>query len=214
VSYDGLVSTIPLNTLTTLLDPAPPTEIQDLARRLRYRGILLVNLCVSKPNVIGPFWIYFTKRFFNRISEYKQFSPDLVPEGKTGICCEVGANPGDQLWTAPDREIVDRCVVDLADLDLVRPDQVEAFQIIREQHAYPIYDVGYRARVNRLVEWMEQDAKVVTAGRQGRFLYINQDAAIKSGYEAGAAMAHLLETGEVARRAVWEELAGRRKVVV
>jgi protoporphyrinogen oxidase len=213
VAFDTLVSTIPLNGLVPLLRPHPPAEIRELAAGLRYRGILLVNLCVDKPTVIDPFWIYFTDRFFNRISEYKHFDPDLVPEGKTGICLEVGCDPGDELWGAEDAEIVKRCLPDLVELGLLSEDQIEDYMIIRERHAYPIYTVGYKQRINRLIGWLEGDAKIMTAGRQGRFLYINQDAAIKSGLEAGEAAVRLMETGTVEPTDVWSDDRPRRQIV-
>lgn len=210
--YDGLVSTIPLDALVRLLEPAPPPEVAALASSIRHRGILLVNLCVAKPRVIDCFWTYFTDRFFNRISEYKHFSEDLVPEGKTGICCEVGCNESALLWNTDDAEIVRRCVDDLEQLGLVARHEVEDYLVIREPNAYPIYDVGYKDRVGRLVEWLEGTAGVMTAGRQGRFLYINQDAAIKSGREAGEATEMWLSTG-VAETAPLEDTRPRRKIL-
>lgn len=211
--YDALVSTIPLDVLTELMEPAPPARIRQLAQSLRYRGIILANLCVDKEEVIPCYWIYYTDRLFNRISEYRHFSPDLVPEGQTGICLELGCNESEELWNADDGEIVRRCLPDLEELDLVSRDEILGHQVIREPNAYPIYDVGYRERINELVEWLEGRAHIMTAGRQGRFLYINQDAAIKSGYEAGAAATELVETGQAPTRRVWDDRP-RRKVVV
>lgn len=212
IPYDGMISTIPLDVLGGLLDPAPPDDVAELAAALRHRAILLVNLCVRKPQVIGPFWIYYTDRFFNRISEYRHFSPDLAPAGKTGICLEVGCNRNDALWCASDDEIVKLCLPDLQNLGLLEPDDIEAHLVIREANAYPIYDVGYKARINRLVSWIEHDARIMTAGRQGRFLYINQDAAIVNGLDAARALCTLHETGRVVEREVWDSRP-RRKIV-
>jgi len=211
--YDGIISTIPMEALVSSLFPAPPPEIRALAVRLRYRAILLVNLCVNRAQVIGPFWIYYTTQFFNRVSEYRHFSPDLAPTGKTGICCEVGCDVGDDLWKADDAEIVRRCVGDLEDLGLLRAEEVENHLVIREASAYPLYDVGYRDRVNGLVRWLEHEAHVMTAGRQGRFLYVNQDAAIISGREAAEAVDRLVATGVIEDRAVWKSREARRKIV-
>lgn len=211
--YEGLVSTIPLDRLIPLIEPAPPAEIRALAEGLRYRGIILVNLCVNRPKVIDSFWIYFTDRFFNRISEYKHFSPDLVPEGKTGICCEVGSHAGDELWNLTDEEIVQRCADDLVQLELLSQDEIEDFAIVRVANAYPIYDVGYEERVGKLLDWLKDEAGITTAGRQGRFLYINQDAAIRSGREAGRDVVELLRTGTARRESKHVSSRPRRKIV-
>jgi protoporphyrinogen oxidase len=211
--FDRVVSTIPIDALLPRLLPPPPPEIAQLATGLRYRGIILVNLCVNRPQVISPHWIYFTDRLFNRISEYRHFSQELAPPGKTGICLELGGNANDALWNAPDDEIVRHCVLELVELDLLRLGDVEGALVIREPNAYPLYDVGYRARIDRLITWLEESAGIVTAGRQGRFLYCNQDAAIKSGFEAGAAAARLLETGSLGDRPLQEDVRPRRKIV-
>jgi protoporphyrinogen oxidase len=212
-SFDYLLNTIPMDSLMKLVAPQPPREIMELAVRLRYRAVLLLCLCVRKPNVIGPFWIYFTDRFFNRISEFKHFSPDLVPDGKTGICLEVGCNEGDELWRMPDRELVRRALPDLLDLALVSEDEIDDCVVIREANAYPIYDVGYQARVTRLIEWIEGTGVIATAGRQGRFLYVNQDAAIKSGFEAGEALVRRHAEGMMLPRVAVAGEGPRRSII-
>lgn len=213
IAYDGMVSTIPLDDLVPLIEPSPPPEIRLLASGLRYRAIQLVNVSLNKPEVIGPFWVYFTDRFFNRISEYRHFSQDLAPEGKTGICFEVACHVGDPLWNAEDIDIVRWCMQDLEELGLARLDEVDDYHVIREPNAYPIYEVGYKGRLRRLIGWVEGTASIMTAGRQGRFLYCNQDAAIISGREAAQASLEVLETGRVPSRLVAEKKRPRRKVV-
>jgi protoporphyrinogen oxidase len=211
--FDYILNTIPLNTLVNLLYPSPPAEIASLAWGLRYRAVLLVCLCIRKPKVIDPFWIYYTDRFFNRISEYKHFSPELVPEGKTGICLEVGCQKGDDLWNASDAEVVAGAMPDLKDLGLVSEEEIEEFVVIREANAYPIYDVGYKRRLERLIDWIENTGLIMTAGRQGRFLYINQDAAIKSGFEAAQAIVGL-HAGEDASLRLASAGDGPRRMVL
>ena len=203
--YDGIISTIPLDELVPLLAPLPPAEIRLLASGLRYRAILLVNISVRKPQVIGPFWVYFTNRFFNRISEYRHFSSELAPTDQTGICLEVACHVGDPLWNAEDEELVGRCVKELSELGLVSLDEVEDYHVIREPNAYPIYEVGYRGRLNRLLGWVEGTGRILTGGRQGQFLYMNQDAALSSGRGAARAAMELWKTGRVPAR----EFSGR-----
>jgi protoporphyrinogen oxidase len=195
VRFDALLNTIPLDHVVPLVAPRPPADVAASAAALRYRAILLVCLGVCRPRVIGPFWIYYTDRFFNRLSEIRHFSPDLAPEGKTGVCLEIGCDAGDAVWNAPDGEIVERVVAELVDLELVARSDVERTAVIREAHAYPIYDLGFRERVARIVSWLEAQGPIATAGRQGRFLYINQDAAIKSGFEAARSLTTRLAGG-------------------
>ncbi|MBI2822264.1 MAG: FAD-dependent oxidoreductase [Acidobacteria bacterium] len=191
IPFDYILSTIPLNSLVSLMYPPPPLDVIRAASSLRNRAVLLICLCVNKPNVIKPLWIYYTNCFFNRISEIKHFSSAIVPAGKTGLCVEVGCQEGDDLWNSDDKVVVDRAVADLKTLGLLDTGDIEDFLIVREPHAYPVYSVGYKERVARIVNWIEGTGLMMTAGRQGRFLYINQDAAIRSGYEAAAGILQL-----------------------
>jgi protoporphyrinogen oxidase len=107
---------------------------------------------------------------------------------------------------------------DLEKLSLVRRDEIEDFVVIREKNAYPIYDVGYKRRIGEIVDWLESTRRIATAGRQGRFLYCNQDAAIKSGFEAGEAIVqwHAAGAGESTAAQPRVALAGqgpRRQIV-
>ena len=182
--YDSLVSTIPIGSLLELVTPAPPRAVLACAGRLRYRAVLLVCLCVNKPSVIGPYWIYFTTRLFNRVSEYNKFSPEVVPAGKTGLCLEIGCDPGDALYRQDDAELSSRAIGELEGLGLLKAGDVEDYCVIREPFAYPVYHVGYREDLRVLSNYVGSLDGVVTAGRQGAFRYINQDQALASGREA------------------------------
>jgi protoporphyrinogen oxidase len=182
--YDSLISTIPLGSLLQVVTPGPPRGVLARAGRLRYRAVLLVCLCVNRPSVIGPYWIYFTTRLFNRVSEYNKFSPDVVPAGRTGLCLGIGCDPGDALYCADDAELYRRAITELEQLGLLRAGDVEDSCIIREPFAYPVYHVGYRDDLRALNEYLNTLDGVVTAGRQGAFRYINQDQALGSGREA------------------------------
>jgi protoporphyrinogen oxidase len=183
-SYDHLVSTSPCGSLLDLFSPAPPADVLDRAARLRYRAVLLVCLCVNRPSVIGPYWIYFTTRLFNRLSEYNKFSPEVVPAGKTGLCLEIGCDRGDVVYTAADADIVRRVVNELEDLKLLAQGDVDDSCVIREPFAYPVYHIGYREDLRAIAEYLQSLDGVEAAGRQGAFQYINQDQALKSGREA------------------------------
>jgi protoporphyrinogen oxidase len=184
VAYDELLSTIPLKSFLNLLSPSPPHRILSLVDKLKHRALLLICLCVNRESVIGPFWIYFTSQLFNRLSEFNKFSADVVPSGKTGLCLEIGCNLGDELYSADDAAICRRVVGELEELDLLTAEDVEAHHVIREPFAYPIYHVDYRRDVQELMDWISSRGGLHTAGRQGAFLYINQDQALDCGREA------------------------------
>ena len=179
--YDTLVSTIPLDALVHALGHEAPPSVQEAASGLAYRALVFVNLCVDRPEVLGPQWIYFTETMFNRVTETTRFSPSNAPPGKSGLTIEVGCTEGDGIWRAADDEIAGMVVRELAGVGLVRKAWIEDVMISRAAHAYPIYDLDYVDKKERILGHLRGIGDIHTCGRQGEFSYFNMDQAILSG---------------------------------
>jgi protoporphyrinogen oxidase len=84
VEFDGnyFISTMPLRELIHALDPLPPAEVVRAARHLRYRDYLTVVLIVNRDIIFPDNWIYIHTPDvkMGRIQNYKNWSPDMVPE--------------------------------------------------------------------------------------------------------------------------------------
>ena len=65
--------------------------------------------------------------------------------------------------------------------------------VFRARHAYPIYTLHYETHLARLLSAVQGMANMQTAGRQGRFQYINTHIAMKMGYEAADELVDGLE---------------------
>jgi protoporphyrinogen oxidase len=65
--------------------------------------------------------------------------------------------------------------------------------VFRAQHSYPIYTLHYEDHLARLLEFFGALSNMETAGRQGRFAYINTHVAMKMGYEAADRLMAKLE---------------------
>ncbi len=59
-----VVSSIPITDCLTLLDPAPPRDILDHARALRYRSQVYLFITLNLPSVIPDQWMYFPEKTF------------------------------------------------------------------------------------------------------------------------------------------------------
>ncbi|MCI0398185.1 MAG: FAD-dependent oxidoreductase [Chloroflexi bacterium] len=182
LAYDHVVSTIPLDSLIRLITPEPPPEVQAAVASLVYRPVVLVCLCINRPQVFDVFWVYYAEGEFNRISEIKHFSPHLAPEGKTGLCVEISSSP-EELQGAGDETFYRRSVAELKKIKLLDEAEIEDYFVIRETNAYPIYHIGYRDTLKTLLDFVKSRG-IETAGRQGEFSYINMDQAMRSGREA------------------------------
>ena len=58
ISGSSIISSIPLNELIFLLDPAAPDPVLRAAGNLRYRDFILVGLILNKPKLFPDNWIY------------------------------------------------------------------------------------------------------------------------------------------------------------
>src|SRR5215467_7547477 len=100
----------------------------------------------------------------------------MVKEGRTCLGLEYFVFEGDELWCAPDADLVELGKRELAKLGLGRPDQVEAGYVVRMPKAYPMYDDTYKAHVETLRGWLEANTpNVYPVGRNGMHKYNNQD---------------------------------------
>ena len=97
-------------------------------------------------------------------------------DGWTCLGLEYFVFEGDELWSAPDGELVERAKRELDRLGLVSAADVRAGYVVRVPKAYPMYDAGYRDNVGILRSWLsEHAANVWPVGRNGMHRYNNQD---------------------------------------
>ena len=71
-------------------------------------------------------WVYLPEKTLtvHRISEFKNFSKDTCPEGKTLVCAEITCNIGDDRWNQPDKEVAQVAIDDLVKIGLFEADEV------------------------------------------------------------------------------------------
>ncbi|MBN2490318.1 MAG: NAD(P)/FAD-dependent oxidoreductase [Planctomycetes bacterium] len=184
VAVDHLISTIPLHRLVELLVPPAPPDVLQAARRLTYRAFMMVGLIVHRRHLFDDQWIYIhsPEVQVGRIQNFKNWSAAMVPDPeRTGIGMEYFCSEGDALWSLPDPEIRALAIRELAQLGLADPDAVEDGFVIRQPSAYPIYDEGYRERVERLRKFLGGLANVEPAGRAGLHRYNNMDHSMYTG---------------------------------
>src|SRR5262249_5995421 len=96
---------------------------------------------------------------------------------------EITCDPTDQLWS--DETLAKESVIaDLVREDILTRDEIEAMHVFRSAHAHPMYTLGYERALAELLGALGELRNVETAGRQGRFQYVNTHVAMKRGYEA------------------------------
>jgi protoporphyrinogen oxidase len=178
------ISTMPLAELVLKLDPPAPIEIRRAAAHLSYRDFLTVCLIVNRPDTFPDNWIYVHSPAVRvgRIQNFRNWSPDMVPDpAKTSLGLEYFCTEGDDLWSAPDTELVDLAKREVDRIGLVRYEDVEDGCVIRVPKAYPVYDSGYREDLETIREFVDGLENFQSIGRNGLHRYNNQDHSMMTG---------------------------------
>ena len=188
---DHVVNTTPLPALLerTLQGGAPwtgdtsPERLDAAIAGLRHIGIVFVYLEVDRPRVMPDHWVYFPspELTVHRASEFKNFSATTAPEHSTAICCEITCRPGDERWDLDLEQAAAIARRDLVRAGLLREGEGRALHLARERHAYPVYDLDYRHRLEVLRRATRGIANLHTTGRQGLYRYNNMDHSMAMG---------------------------------
>jgi protoporphyrinogen oxidase len=177
VPVDGVLSSIPLTELVLTLEPSPPEEILDAARRLRYRSLCLVALVLDNDQPFPDNWIYLhdPETRAGRVQNFGAWSPDMVKPGTTCLGVEYFCFEGDEIWEMGDEEAVELATAELARIGLVDPaDVIDGVKVLVPK-AYPMYDGDYREAIAVLQGYLAAFENLKTFGRNGLHRYNNQD---------------------------------------
>ena len=211
LACDACISTIPLTALVAALEPAPPPEVIAAAGRLRHRPMVVYGLLIRRPSVMDEaLYVYYRDRVFHRIAEPKNSGMRIEPSDHTVLLVEVMCEPEDQHWRDSEagRAEVLRDLV--AEGLLAGPEEVVEWHLVRAEHAYPVFDLGFEPHHARLISHLDGIPNLLSTGRQGAFTYPNMHSAMRMGAEAAETLrAFLLESlAPGATRSAWDEGPG------
>ena len=184
----NLISTMPLPQLLEFLPVAE--DVKEIANQLQYRSLICIFLILKREKFSENHWIYFPeKQIFGRMHEPKNWSIAMVPDkNKTGICLEIFCNKDSRVWQMPDSELAKRTIQDLS--VLLRVDEIEDYAVVRLEHAYPIYQIGYTQELSKVKNAISIYENLFLLGRTGAFRYINMDTCLDEGMKLGRNIIH------------------------
>ena len=175
---DVVLSTLPLPSLVDMMSPALPAAIVDHAAKLRYRSLKLIYIVLKRDRMTDYHWVYLLDEHFrvNRLSEQKNVSPDMVPDGRTVLCIELSLWREEPLWRASDDEIYQLALRDLMKMGYdVTPDEVEAYHVTDIPTAYPVYELNFEDHLIPVLDGVHDVPNLLTLGRHGLFLNNSMD---------------------------------------
>ncbi len=183
VECAGVINTLAINEAARMFSPGLGGEVEAAAAALRFRAIVFVGLKVRRSKVLRASFMYFREHSFNRITDLSHFGFRIDPPGTTLLVAEVTCDPKDPLWS-DEALVVEEVVADLVREDVLARGEIAATHVFRARHAHPMYLLGYEAALKTLLDAFASLENAETAGRQGRFQYVNTHVAMKMGFDA------------------------------
>lgn len=183
INGDHFLSTLPLRELIQSIDPAVPDDVLNAALALKYRDFFTVSLIIDKPQIFPDNWIYIhsPEVLVGRIQNFKNWSPEMVPDQqKTSLGMEYFCFITDEIWRKNDRDLIELGKEELIKLNFASREQIKDGLVIRSPKTYPIYDEGYKGRIETIKNYLSTIKNLQTIGRNGLHRYNNQDHSMLS----------------------------------
>lgn len=203
---DYLVSSIPQMALGKMIYGNSEPEFDRAVAGLQFRHLNLVYLFVRKPEVLKDHWVFFPERkyVFSRIFEQRRLSAELVPQGRSVLCCDFTSADDSDLSRASDEDLVHRCVEGVVAAGFLHPSEVDGSLVIRKKNFYPRYDLDYHERIGTVTRFLRRVDNLLCTGRIGMYNYNNSDHCVDMGRFIAAGL-----TAGSPLAAIWEELEDR-----
>ena len=142
---------------------------------------LFLNLDSISPNAS----IYFPDPSlpFTRIYEPKNRNPLMAPKGKTSLIAEIPCFLNDKMWTEEENSLKDLVSDSLLQMGFFKRRDIIDTQIYRIREAYPILEVDYMEKIDRIMRYLDSFTNLVMTGRNGKFRYIHIHDLVGEGRE-------------------------------
>ncbi|OSP55306.1 NAD(P)/FAD-dependent oxidoreductase [Pseudoruegeria sp. SK021] len=181
-----ILSTIPIPTLISLMDPPPPSKVSDAAKAIHYRGMILLYLVLETDRFTEYDAHYFPELSIpiSRMSEPKNYNSASDPAGLTILCAELPCDPGDIWWGMDDEALGKKLCGWLGEVGLHVAVPIRRCHSRRLTHAYPVYDLKYSEHFEVMDAWLQGIDGLLNFGRQGLFAHDNTHHAFAMAYAA------------------------------
>ncbi|MGC4066520.1 MAG: FAD-dependent oxidoreductase [Polyangiaceae bacterium] len=182
ITYDRLISTLPLPALLSLIDDLPQTVLA-ATKNLRCSALYYLDVALHRQPRLPFHWIYVPEeRFpFYRVGNYAAFSADMAPAGAANLYVELVEREMpqlDRLWP--------RVLAGLEEMGIIEsPDDVAFHRLRHLSHAYVIYDDRRSPSLDVIQRYLTS-VGIITTGRYGGWNYSSMEDALRFGEEAVA----------------------------
>ncbi len=185
VSYDALVSSMPLPDLVRIIRDVPK-EVREAAAKLACTTCVLVNIGVNRDDLSRAHMTYFYDEdiCFTRVCFPHLLSRQNAPSGSGCLQAEVYFSDKYKPLTVPPESLIEPVIAGLKKCGLLREnDQILSRQAMLLRYANIIFDLD-RAAALKTVHGFLDELKIGYCGRYGEWGYMWTDESFKSGEQA------------------------------
>jgi protoporphyrinogen oxidase len=184
ISYDNVLSTLPLPELIKMI-PTAPTDVIKAVKQLRTNSMFVVNLGINRENITNKNWIYYLEKEYSfvRISFPFNQSDHVAPKGTSSISAEIAYGPDVPLPTSKEN-MANRVIQDLINSEIIKEsDEIIYQDTIDIKYGYVIYDENRKPAIKIVHDYLKS-VGIIPCGRYGKWAYLWSDEAILSGKKA------------------------------
>lgn len=181
LSFDRLVSTLPLPELTAITVDVPE-EVVSSASTLKATSIDLISVGFNRP-IVKDLWFYIYDEDILASRAYSPSvkSPDNAPSGCSSLQFEVYSRGVEARFSA--EELKCNTVEALKKMGIAQSEDIVVLDHRRLRYGNVIFDKGMEAQRDRVLDWCHS-AGIASCGRFGRWDYLWSNQSFLSGYHS------------------------------
>ncbi len=184
VSYNKLLSTLPLPELIKII-PDAPEDVRNAVSKLKNNSIFVVNIAINRENISDKNWIYYLGKeyTFIRLIFPSNTSEHSVPPGFSSISAEISYGHDNPLPTNKEK-LADRIIKELIEINIINEkDEIVYLDTIDIKYGYVIFDKERKPAIQKIHNYLKS-VDIIPCGRYGLWAYMWSDEAILSGKKA------------------------------
>ncbi|MEM0135580.1 MAG: NAD(P)-binding protein [Thermoplasmatales archaeon] len=177
ISYNNLVTTIPLPELSSIIYPIPG-DVKEAISHLKFTSLHYVNIALRGKWKYNFSWLYFYDDEIpvSRLIPYNKIGPRMSPKGYTAAQLEI---PYTGIYNKKFTEVSMKKIQELKYIEESKISEMWEFDL---KYGYPIYDFKRESSLKIILEYLRSN-NVIPAGRYGTWAYLWSHQVINQGKE-------------------------------
>ncbi len=184
VSFESLISTLPLPVLINIIDEVPD-DVRNAAATLFATSVDLISVGFHQANVQPYLWFYIYDKDILAARAYSPSikSPDNAPNNCSSLQFEIYSSPRKPQLHSPE-EMKANTMMALKRMGLVKSEDEAIFMHHKRlPWGNVVFDLGMEERRDLVRDWLET-VGIICAGRFGEWDYLWSNQAFMSGMKA------------------------------